>query len=241
MQRVRVDAAGALDHFKRVEVAVAAKAVGVDRLVGQGQHVEQRIEMAHRGVDVGWLDRIAAPQMHAVDALAEPDKIAEVAPVAGPASAVAVKAVGGAANRAESGVIAADGQRAGGIARMQGEGFWRLADLRFDQRRVKAHALRASFDIGAGVFQNGARFLVQHIKADFGKHPQRGAVDRLELVRRDSGHRRVGVAGLRSGGLAGQGQRPLGLAPALAAVLARLGWRAWGSLRLGHGRPVRVI
>ena len=45
----------------RVQIALAPERIGVDRLVGQRQHVEQRVEMADRGVDVGRLDRIAAP------------------------------------------------------------------------------------------------------------------------------------------------------------------------------------
>ena len=93
-----------LRHFDRIEIALAAEAVGVDRLVRQRQHVEERVEMAHRGVNVDRLDGIAAPQMHLIEALAEPDEILEVVMIARPAAAVAIEGIGRAGDRAEGAV-----------------------------------------------------------------------------------------------------------------------------------------
>ena len=84
--------------------ALAPQAVGVDRLVRQREHVEQRVEMADRGVDVDRLDGIAAPDMDRIEALAEPQEILVVAPIAGPPAAVAVEGIGRAGDRAESDV-----------------------------------------------------------------------------------------------------------------------------------------
>ena len=99
-----------------------AERVGVDRLVRQRQHVEERVEMADRGVDVDRLDRIAAPEMHGVERLPEPEEVLEVVPVAGPAAAVAVGDVG----RATRPSRRRDGRRRStrlraGIARVQRE------------------------------------------------------------------------------------------------------------------------
>ncbi len=55
-----------LSHLDAVADAFAAEAVGVDRLVRERQHVEQRNQMAHRSVDIDRLHGIAAPHMNRV-------------------------------------------------------------------------------------------------------------------------------------------------------------------------------
>ena len=70
LERRVVDPARDLDHLDRVEIALAPEAVGVDRLVRQRQHVEERVEMADRGVNVDRFDRIAAPEMDGIEASA---------------------------------------------------------------------------------------------------------------------------------------------------------------------------
>ena len=56
-------------------IAPFSEAIGVDRLVRERQHVEERVEMAHGRVDVGRLNGIAAPDMHGIERLAEPMKL----------------------------------------------------------------------------------------------------------------------------------------------------------------------
>ena len=195
-----------------------AQAVGVNWLVRQRQHVEQSVEMADRGVDVDRLDRVAGPEMDDVEGLSEADEVLVVAMIPRPAAAGAVGRIGRAPHRAEGDVAAADGEAAGGIARMQGEFSRREPDLRLDQRGRKAHALRGRIDIGAGVLQHRTRPVVQEVHADLLEHCERGAVDRLQLVRRNEIERREGQARLRRRP-ARRGWRRALAAPSLPAPL----------------------
>ena len=142
LQRLLVDAARELHQLEGIEVALPAQAVGVDRLVRQGQHVEQGVEVADRGMDVDRLDRIAAPQMNGVERLSEPDEVPVVGMVAGAPAAFAVERIGGGGNGAEGHVAVADHEIAGGVARMQREALGRQPDDALDQRGIEAHALR---------------------------------------------------------------------------------------------------
>ena len=128
-----------LHHLDRVEIALAPEAIGVDRLVGQRQHVEQRVEMANGGVNVDRLDRIAAPEMDRIEALAETDEVLKVALVARPPPARAVERVGRARHRPERDVPPPIDEIARGVARMQREFLRREPDVRFDQRGIEAN------------------------------------------------------------------------------------------------------
>ena len=85
-----VDAAGDPGHLERVEVPLPAEAVGVERLVGEGHHVVDRVEVADRRVDVDRLDRVAGEEVDRVEHLEEPDEVLVVGPVADPPAAVEV-------------------------------------------------------------------------------------------------------------------------------------------------------
>ena len=194
----------------------------MDRLVRQRQHIEQRGQMAHGGVDVDRLDGIAAPDMHGVERLSEPDEILEVAVVAGPPAALAIEGVGRRGDRAEGDMRAADLDVALGIARVQRETFRREPDLGFDQRRIESHPIRARIDVGAGVLQQRLGLGVQHVHADLAEHLQRGLVDRFEFVARDQLDRRKQQPRLRLalGGFAAA----FGRAPAAARLILARGF-----------------
>jgi hypothetical protein len=83
-------------------ISIAPETVGVDRLVGQRQHVEQRVEMADRGGNVDRLDRIAADEMNRIETLPKPDEVLIVAPGARTPPSRSVERIGGARHRAES-------------------------------------------------------------------------------------------------------------------------------------------
>ena len=89
-----VDPARDLDHLDRVEIALPAEAISVDRLVRKRQHVEQGVEMAHRRVHVDRLDRIAAPEVDRVEGLSEADEIAVVGDRSGPGPPARSEALG---------------------------------------------------------------------------------------------------------------------------------------------------
>src|SRR3546814_8779895 len=76
------DAAGDPHHLDAVLDALAPQRVGVQRLVGHGQDVAQRLQVADRGVDVDRLDRVAAEHVDGVELVAEPDQVLEVPAVA---------------------------------------------------------------------------------------------------------------------------------------------------------------
>ena len=56
------------DHLEHVAVALGAEAVAVRHLVGEREHVERRLEVAHRPVQVDRLDRVAADEVDDVEA-----------------------------------------------------------------------------------------------------------------------------------------------------------------------------
>src|SRR5208283_971131 len=131
-----------------VEISLSAETVSVNRLVRQSQHVEQRVEMAHRRMHVDRLDRIAAPEVDGVKRVSESKKIAVVGDRPSPSSAGAIESVGGAGDRAERDMRAADLEMARRVARVQDEGPRRKADMRFDERRVEAHPAQRAPDVG---------------------------------------------------------------------------------------------
>src|SRR5262252_2637053 len=138
--------------------------------------------MADRGVDVGWLDRVAAPQMHRLERLAEPQQVLKVPPVAGTPSTVTVRYIGGARHRAEGEVVPAEDQVARRIAGVKRDGWRRQPDLRADEPAFKANALRPCGDRGALPPQDLARLCVEDVEADLLEHGQRSLVDRLKLI-----------------------------------------------------------
>ena len=87
---------------------------------------------------------------------------------------------------------------------MQPERPRRKPDMRLDQRGLEADAARGGIDLGAGVLQDGSRFIVQEVDPDLFQHSERGLMDRFELVARnklDRSERRLWLAqGLRRGG-----------------------------------------
>jgi hypothetical protein len=178
------------DHLDGVEDALAPEAVGVNGLVGERQHVEQRVEMADGGVNVGRLDRIAADEMNRIETLPEADEVLIVPLVAGPQPAGAIKRIGGARHGAESDVAPANREIARRFARVQLELLRREADVRLDEIGVEADATRGWIDVRAGALQHCARFVVQEIDADLLEHFERRLMDRFEFVTGDKVERR---------------------------------------------------
>ena len=148
--------------------------------------------MADRGVNVDRFDRIAAPEVDRVERLAESDEVLVVALVSRPPPAGAIEGIGRARHRAERDMAPANDETARRVPRMQGEFLRREPDLRFDQRRIETYALRARFDVGAGVFQHRPCAVVQKVHPDLLQHDKRRPMDRFELVFRHEVERREG-------------------------------------------------
>ena len=186
-----VDAARDADHLEGVDVALPAEAVGVDRLVHQGQGVERRVEVPDAVVQVDGLDRVAGQEMDRVERLAQAQQVLVVDPVADPPAAVEVGHVGRAADRPEGDPVATQLQVVLGIPGMQGEGRGRGQDQLGDHRRVEPDTQRAFLGLGAGPPQDLARVGIEEVHADLGQHAQGAEVDRLQLVGRDDLRRPV--------------------------------------------------
>ncbi len=183
-----------------VEVALPAEAVAVDRLVGQREHVvASACEVAHRAVDVDRLDRIAADEV---------DRVQRSAPAA----------AGSGSRR---------GRRCAGRRRDRRR-WGRCRPCRTPSSRRRSRRSCAGFQVcsvnsaGAVAMQLGrpspgrtgpvrslvdrrrprrtmrARLGVEHVHADVAQDPQRGQVDRLDLLRRRPPPRRA-VAQARLG------------------------------------------
>ena len=69
-------------------VLLAAEAVAVDVLVGDGQHVEGGVDVAHRGMHVDRLDGIAADEVDRVEHVAELQQIIEADVITGATNTV---------------------------------------------------------------------------------------------------------------------------------------------------------
>ena len=77
LERCVVDLAGDAGHLQHVAVALGAEAVAVRHLVGEGEHVEGGLEVAHGPVQVDRLDRVAADEVDDVERLAQLEQVAE--------------------------------------------------------------------------------------------------------------------------------------------------------------------
>src|SRR6185312_15106415 len=100
----------------------------------------------------------------------------------------------------------------------------REPEMRLDQTGIEADAARGRIDVGAGVFQHGARLVVQEVDADFLEHGKRRGMDRFELVAGDEVERRERRERLAGGLSGGRASAALDRAPAPAAprILRRL-------------------
>ena len=193
----------------------------MDRLVGERQHVEQRVEMTDGGMKVDRLDRIAADKMDRIETLSEAYEVLIVARIAGPPPAGAVERIGSARNGAESDVAPANQEIARRIARVQLELPRREADVRLGEIGIEANAARGRIDVGAGAFQHRARLVVQEIDADLLEDLQRRLMDQFELVVGDKVERRERRLRLAQG-LSGAGaSAALGRATATAPRILR--------------------
>ena len=73
---------------------------------------------------------------------------------------------------------------------MQPERLRREADVRLNQSRLEPNAARGGIDVGAGLSQHCARFVVQKIDPDLFEHGERSLMNGFELVARNKVKRR---------------------------------------------------
>ena len=182
-------------HFHHVLDPLGAERVGVHGLVGQGELVVEAVEMAHRGVDVHRLHRIAAGHVDAVEVLGELEKIPVALTIPDPPPAVEVRAVRRARHVDEDHVAPADGDCPLGVSRGDGELRGREPHLLHHEPAVHAHVGAARVRLAARRLQDVAGLLVQELDPDLLEHPHRPVVHRLHLLGGERLGRGVAVDG----------------------------------------------
>ena len=136
----------------------------MEGLVGQGEHVERGVEVAHGMVGVDRLDGVAADEVHDLEHLAQLQQILERRPVARPAVALQVDVVGRRAHRAERQVVATDGQRVVRVPGVEPERLRGGGDPLDDHAGVEADPrCRVGVDVRAGGLQQAAGLRVEEI------------------------------------------------------------------------------
>ncbi|MEI2706060.1 MAG: hypothetical protein V9E89_12590 [Ilumatobacteraceae bacterium] len=227
-----VDPAGDADHGQQVPVPLAAEAVAVQALVGQGQGVEGRLQVADAVVQVHRLHRIAGDVVDNVEHLSQLQQVLEPGPVADAAHAVAVDVVRRAGHRAEGDMAAADAQRTPRVPGVQGELPRHGGDRRRHHLAWEPDTLLGLVHVGPVGPGDAARLGIQELHPDLFEDPQGGVVDGLQLVGGDDlgvvqAHLRLRPRALhREGGTS----RCVG-APSAAAAHAFV----------GHGPTVAVV
>ena len=227
VERLLVDAARDARHLDRVGDALATQRIRVDRLVGEGQQVPQRVQMPDRGVDVDRLDRVAGEEVDRVEHLAKPDQVLVVGPVADPPAVVEVRDVGRRGDRPERRPVAADLEVVLRVRGVQRERRGRRPDPLDDHVPVEANALAAVLDSRAGRAQEVPGAVVEEVHPDLLEDAQGGEMDRFELVRRHDLGRRVADPWLGPRPLLGQpaslARRTVAAGPSSARRLAGAG------------------
>ena len=159
------EAAGDAHHFHHVLDPLGAQRIGVHHLVGQGELVEQHVEMTDAGMEVHRLDRVAAGKMDAVEILRQLQQVGALLAGAGHLAAdLHVPVVGRRRDIAEQDIILADHQLAVGIARGQRERGRRLAHHLHHE--IPVHAHQFALDPAAGRAEDLQRLGVQEGNAD---------------------------------------------------------------------------
>ena len=217
----------------------------MDDLVGQGQLLEQAVEVADAGVDVDGLDRIAAGDVDAVEVLRQPHEVAEVRHVADPSAAVEVHGVGRRGDVDEGHVAPADRHPSLGIAGGDVELAGGLGHLLQHEAAIHAHG--DAVDGAAGGAQVVARLVVEEVDADLLEDAHRRVVDRGDAFGRQRLGRPVGVdrdAPWHLGDRSGRGAAPVAAAPRPAfghrpASSCRRQWSRGGGVLVRERRSPR--
>ena len=138
--------------------------------------------MAGLDREVGRLERTAALLVDDLEAPDDLDVVDEVGQVARPAAAVEVGHEGRSADGAEDQVAAAERDVAPRVASVERELGRRLRDELLDQPAVEPGVAPAPVDDGSGPGEHVERPVTEHLDADLAEDPERGPVDRLDLV-----------------------------------------------------------
>ena len=169
---------------------------GLVELDGEGP---VHVQVARLDREVVRLERAAALLVDDVERPDEPDVVDEVGEVARPPAAIEVADEGRPADRPEHEVRAAEDDVALGVPGVELEGGWCAGDERLDLVGIEPDTAVGSIDGRPGAPEGIERPVAEHLDADLGQDPKRGAMDRLDVVGRQDLDRseRVGQAAPR--------------------------------------------
>jgi len=192
-------ASGNSHHLHHVLYPLLAQAVGVDHLVGQGQRVEQAIEMAGGRMNIDGLDRVAGRHVNAVEILGQFVEVLVTLPVAGPPATVKVRAIGRATHAGEQHSFPTHADFPGRVSRRNVELCRCFPHLFQDKVTIHPDVIAVRPDHASCFTQDVFRFLVEKLDTDFFEHPHGPIVNGVHcvLVERLCGC--IGIAGQSPG------------------------------------------
>ena len=150
--------------------------------IGQRDEGSEAVEVPGGGRKVGWLNRVAAEEVQAVEPLGQAQEIAVVPEVAFAAPALEIVGEGRAGNRGEGNPAASDGERALRVAGMEREGARCGGHGISDELAGQAHSRRAAIHVGARVIEHRKRPLVQELDADLLENGKGPVLDEGDLI-----------------------------------------------------------
>ena len=242
--RHAVDAADEADDLERVLDRPGAEAQALPGLVELDREGPVHVQVARLDREVVRLERAAALLVDDVERPDHPDVVDEVGEVAGAPAAIEV-ADEGRARRPPRRRGSSRRRRCRARGSGRGARTWRarVGDQRLDLVGIEPDTAVRPIDGRAGAGERVEGPVAEHLDADLGQDPERGAVDRLDVVGRQDLDRpeRVGQAPPRELGEPGRGAaRPAARAVVRAGGSVCSGLVRWLMLRpdaTATGRP----
>ena len=231
---VAIDPAGEADHLDRVVDDRRPEPEALPRLVEQRDEREVHVEVAGRHRQVGRLEGPAALLVDDVERADDAEVVEEVGVIAGPPAALDVGDERRPADGAEHDVAVAEPDVPLRVAGVEPEGRRGERDELLDLAGIEADVATGPVDGGAAALEQVEGAVAEDLDADLGEDPERGSMERLDLVGREDLDRPVRVADRAPRELGDAAGRP---AYSTAAGLGR--HRA--TIRRGVGRPLRDV
>lgn len=166
----------------RASNACAAKAVGVDRFVGQCQRVVHAIEMTDRRMNIHGLNRITDHHVNAIEILRQLDQVPVTFSIADAAAAVQVRAIWGTADIAEQHAVTTDGDLPARASRRNVEFGRGFTHLLHDKVTIHSDVVTVRADGASSFAENLLRFVVEELDTDLFEYSHGSAVNRIHGI-----------------------------------------------------------
>ena len=183
-----VDAVADLDHLQAIVDPRRTDAVDAKDLVGEGQPVEDRVEMSGVGRPIDRLDRVPAHHVQARNHVPEPEQVLEVLAGTGTPTPFLVEHIRCARRRSPDDGIAAEVHGLARVSRRHVERARRERHEVLDDGRVELHVAGLAVDPAAVRLERVERGVGVEGQPDLREDAHRQAMDLLNLLL--SEHRR---------------------------------------------------